>query len=220
MGEWATRDNKPTAAWNAALSDAVFLTAIERNSEIVIMSCYAPLFVNVNPGGQQWATDLIGYDTLTSFGGAAYYVQKLFYNNVGDATVPYEITGADLWAACSKDSKSGELILKLVSRREEPTPLEITLQGVPAVDQTATGWLLAGGANDVNTVAEPTKVAPKEIKVNVSLPKFTYELPARSLTVIRVKMAQSQAAAQPAQELASSRERLRRHPRGGRKGQA
>ena len=197
VGEWATRDNKPTAAWNAALSDAVFLTAIERNSDIVIMSCYAPLFVNVNPGGQQWATDLIGYDTLTSFGGTAYYVQKLFYNNAGDATVPYEITGADLWAACSKDSKSGELILKLVSRREEPTPLEITLQGVPAVDQTATGWLLTGGTNDVNTVAEPTKVAPKEIKVNVAGPKFTYELPPRSLTVIRVKMAQSQAAAQP-----------------------
>ena len=189
---------RPTAAWNAALSDAVFLTAIERNSDIVIMSCYAPLFVNVNPGGQQWATDLIGYDTLTSFGGAAYYVQKLFYNNVGDVTVPYEIAGEGLWAACSKDNKSGELILKLVSRREEPTPLEITLQGVPAVNQTATGWLLTGGMDDVNTVAEPTKVAPKEIKVNVGAPKFTYELPPRSLTVIRVKMAQSQAAAQPA----------------------
>ena len=197
VGEWATRDNKPTAAWNAALSDAVFLTAIERNSDVVIMSCYAPLFVNVNPGGQQWATDLIGYDTLTSFGGAAYYVQQLFYNNVGDVTVPYEMAGADLWAACSKDNKSGELILKLVNRREEPAPLEITLQGVPAVGQTATGWLLTGGMNDVNTVAEPMKVAPKEIKVNVGAPKFTQELPPRSLTVIRVKMAQSQAADQP-----------------------
>jgi alpha-N-arabinofuranosidase len=187
VGEWATRDNKPTAAWNAALSDAVFLSALERNSDIVIMSCYAPLFVNVNPGGQQWATDLIGYNTLTSFGGTAYYVQKLFYNNAGDITVPFEISGENLWAACSKDAKSGELILKLVSRRDNPTPLEITLQGVGAVDPTATGWLLTGDINDVNTAAEPMKVAPKEIKVNVGGPKFTHELPPKSLTVIRLK---------------------------------
>jgi alpha-L-arabinofuranosidase len=200
VGEWATRDNRPTAAWSAALSDAAFLTALERNSDIVVMSCYAPLFVNVNPGGQQWATDLIGYDTLTSFGGAAYYVQKLFSNNAGDVTVPYEIAGENLWAACSKDGKSGDLILKLVSRREEKTPLEITLQGVGAVDPTATAWLLTGGLNDVNTVAEPTKVAPKEIKVNIGGPKFTYELPPGSVTVIRLKTAASSATLQPGQQ--------------------
>ena len=66
------------------------------------------------------------------------------------------------------------------------------------VNPTATGWLLTGGTDDVNTVAEPTKVSPKEIKVNVGTPKFTYELPAKSLTVIRVKTVQATAAAQPA----------------------
>jgi hypothetical protein len=109
-------------------------------------------------------------------------------NNVGDATIPYELTGADLWASCSKDTKSGELILKLVSRRSAPTSLDITLQGVKAVDQTATGWVLAGGIDDVNTVTEPTKVATKEFKLTLAEPKFTCELPPGSLTVIRVKL--------------------------------
>jgi alpha-N-arabinofuranosidase len=43
------------------------MTGMERNSDI-IMSCYAPLFVNVNAGGMQWESDLIGYNTLTSYG--------------------------------------------------------------------------------------------------------------------------------------------------------
>jgi alpha-L-arabinofuranosidase len=73
VGEWATREGRPTPNMNAALGDAAWMTGMERNSDIVIMSCYAPLFVNVNPGGMQWPTDLIGYDALTSYGSPAYY---------------------------------------------------------------------------------------------------------------------------------------------------
>ena len=92
VGEWATRDNNPTPSFHCALTDAAFLTGLERNSDLVIMSCYAPLFVNVNPGGQQWATDLIGYNALTSFGSPSYYVQKMFSNNRGDVVLPITLT--------------------------------------------------------------------------------------------------------------------------------
>jgi alpha-N-arabinofuranosidase len=92
VGEWATRDNNPTPSFHCALTDAAFLTGLERNADLVIMSCYAPLFVNVNPGGQQWATDLIGYDTMTAFGSPSYYVQKMFYNNKGDVVLPISLT--------------------------------------------------------------------------------------------------------------------------------
>ena len=51
VGEWATREGEPTPNFNSALGDAAWMTGMERNSDIVIMSCYAPLFVNVNPGG-------------------------------------------------------------------------------------------------------------------------------------------------------------------------
>ena len=52
----------------AALGDAAWLTGLERNSDLIVMDSYAPLFVNVNPGGMQWATDLIGYNALSSYG--------------------------------------------------------------------------------------------------------------------------------------------------------
>ena len=49
VGEWATREGKPTPNFGAALGDAAWMTGMERNSDLVIMSSYAPLLVNVNP---------------------------------------------------------------------------------------------------------------------------------------------------------------------------
>ncbi len=56
VGEWATREGDPTPNLEAALADAAWLTGLERNSDLIIMESYAPLFVNVNAGGMQWAT--------------------------------------------------------------------------------------------------------------------------------------------------------------------
>ena len=91
-GEWASQERGVqrglTPSFQCALSDAAFLTGLERNADIVIMTCYAPLFTRMNPGGSQWSTDLIGYDTLTSFGSPSYYVQKMFFNAKGDQVIP------------------------------------------------------------------------------------------------------------------------------------
>ena len=94
VGEWATRVGAPTPNMSAALGDAAWMTNMERNSDLVIMSAYAPLFVNVNPGGMQWPTDLIGYDALNSYGSPAYYAQKMFNNYRGDVVLP--VTAEDV----------------------------------------------------------------------------------------------------------------------------
>src|ERR1035441_6548928 len=78
---------------SAALGDAAWMTNMERNSDLVIMSAYAPLFVNVNPGGMQWPTDLIGYDALNSYGSPAYYAQKMFNNYHGDVILAVTAQG-------------------------------------------------------------------------------------------------------------------------------
>jgi alpha-L-arabinofuranosidase len=106
VGEWATRVGDPTPTHGAAVADAAFLTGLERNADLIVMSCYAPLLVNVNRGypqypggppygsGMQWATDLIGYDVLNSYGSPSYYVQQMFYRNRGDVVLPAEITAS------------------------------------------------------------------------------------------------------------------------------
>jgi alpha-N-arabinofuranosidase len=91
VGEWASVEGNPTPTMQAALGDAAWLTGLERNSDLVLMESYAPLFVNVNPGASQWGTNLIGYDALRSFGSPSYWVQRLFAENTGVNTVPTQL---------------------------------------------------------------------------------------------------------------------------------
>jgi alpha-L-arabinofuranosidase len=95
MGEWASNgrgQGSPTSNLLAALGDAAFLGGLERNCDLVVMQCYAPLMVNVNPNARQWQTNLIGFNALNSFGSASYYAQKMYSDNRGDQTVPVELT--------------------------------------------------------------------------------------------------------------------------------
>jgi len=91
VGEWATTEGRPTPNFRAALADAAWLTGLERNSDIIVMNCYAPLFINVNKGAGEWNTNLIGYDAISNFGSTSYYAQKMFATNLGDTELPIEI---------------------------------------------------------------------------------------------------------------------------------
>ncbi len=105
MGEYATMEGSPTADFGAALGDAAWLTGVERNSDVVVMSSYAPLLVNVHNGGMQWHPDLIGYDGLTSYGSPSYYVLSLFAGHIGDQVPASTMTGGGPRVAYSGDGR-------------------------------------------------------------------------------------------------------------------
>ena len=90
VGEYAVTSGYGTYGnLAAALGEAAFMTGMERNSDIVEIASYAPLFANVN--SIQWKPDLIYYDSSRSFGTPSYYVQQLFSQNRGDAVLPSSI---------------------------------------------------------------------------------------------------------------------------------
>ena len=75
----------------SALGEAAFMTGMERNSDLVLMASYAPLFANVN--GMQWQPDMIYYDSARAvFGTPSYYVQQMFSQNRGDVVLPASLT--------------------------------------------------------------------------------------------------------------------------------
>jgi alpha-L-arabinofuranosidase len=88
LGEYASLDNK----LRNALSEAAFMTGLERNADVVKMASYAPLLSNIDY--VQWKPDMIWFDNNASWGSTSYEVQKLFMNNVGDAVVPSTASGA------------------------------------------------------------------------------------------------------------------------------
>ena len=93
VGEWATRVGSPTPNLEAAIADAANMAGLERNADLVMMHCYAPLFVDVNPGAMQWTTDLIGYNTMSAYGSPAYWAQHMFANHVGDSVLNIVASG-------------------------------------------------------------------------------------------------------------------------------
>jgi alpha-N-arabinofuranosidase len=105
VGEWATRIGGPTTDMTAALADAAWMTGMERNSDLVVMQCYAPLLVNVShpiagrgpDSSMQWPSDLIGYDAMSSYGSPSYYAQKMFSTHHGDVVLATAAQNIPTW---------------------------------------------------------------------------------------------------------------------------
>ena len=200
VGEWASqihlpwlpaaKNDAPTPTWDAALGDAAWMTGMERNSDIVVMESYAPLFVNVNPGGRQWSQNLIGYDALDSYGSPSYYAQALFATHVGDSILSARLAGAiGLYESVTEDSATGRIYLKMVNPTASATPVKIDLHGARGVlpGQPATAITLAAPSlTATNSLTQPTAIAPVTTPVSGAGANFTYTFPPYSVTVLVV----------------------------------
>ena len=189
VGEWATREGDPTPNLEAALGDAAWMTGMERNSDIVIMSSYAPLFVNVNPGGMQWATDLIGYNALTSYGSPSYWAQVLFGSYLGTEVVATTLTngGPRVYASVTREEKLHKLFVKVVNASSEAQSLSIALSGVVKVGPEAKLITLSGKTpNATNSITNPKAIVPVERKIQVPGPKFVQRFAPYSINVLEM----------------------------------
>jgi alpha-L-arabinofuranosidase len=189
VGEWATREGDPTPNLEAALADAAWLTGLERNSDLIIMASYAPLFVNVNPGGMQWATDLIGYDALTSYGSPSYWTQVMFSTHLGTEVVSSTLDNAParVYASVTRDNKKHKLFVKVVNATSTAQPLSITLTGVSKLAPQATLATMSGKTpNATNSITHPDAVVPVVRKVPIAGPKFTQTFAPYSVNVLEL----------------------------------
>jgi alpha-N-arabinofuranosidase len=186
VGEWATREGSPTPNLQAALGDSAWMTGMERNSDLVIMSSYAPLFVNVNPGGMQWETDLIGYDTLTSYGSPSYYAQLLFANHVGTEVVASTLNaGPRLYTSVTRDEKQRKIFVKIVNATSDEQPLGITLSGAPNVKRSATLITLSGKSPDAtNSITDPEAIVPVTHPIQIKGAQFEHRFAPYSINVL------------------------------------
>jgi len=189
MGEYATMEGSPTGDFGAALGDAAWLTGVERNSDVVVMSSYAPLLVNVHPGGMQWHPDLIGYDGLSSYGSPSYYVLSLFAAHVGDEVPASTMTGAGPRVAYSvtHQASTGKVFLKIVNGVPTPQDLEIDLSGVSAIAGPAKVTRLhALSPVDTNTITDPRHIVPVESTIPTTGTKLKHTIPGYSFELIEL----------------------------------
>lgn len=197
-GEYAAQSDKTVSInnknnWLTALSEAAFMTGLERNADVVVMASYAPLFAHAE--GWQWTPDLIWVDNLNVIGSANYQVQKLYSINKGTHTVPMllnneAVAGQDsLYASASIDKKTNEIILKVVNASGKAQQSEIALDGAKKVAGKATLYQLSSEELDkVNSLGNPPAIAPVEKQISLNGKKMKLSLAPYSFSVVRVKM--------------------------------
>ena len=188
----ASPDNRNN--WEGAMSEAAFVTGLERNADVVQMSSYAPLFGHLE--AWQWTPNMIWFDNLRSYGTPNYYAQKMFSTNQGTRILPVLLDGStkngqsELYASASLDEKSGEVILKLVNTSAAQRDLRVNLAGAGRVSGAGKAFVLTSpDLKAENSLDEPTKVAPVERPLAVAAGEFSYTLAPHSMTVLRVGVA-------------------------------
>jgi alpha-L-arabinofuranosidase len=176
LGEYASTGN---TLFNA-LAEAVYMISLERNGDVVNMASYAPLLARI--GHTSWNPNLIYFTGTEISLTPNYYVQQLFSNNEGDIYYPDIVSfkGTNVAASCVKDSKTGDLILKLVNAGEVAVLAKADLSGFRPLNSNAALTFLHG-QNEAKENVVPETTAFKLEK------KFTYNMEPHSLSVIRIK---------------------------------
>ena len=185
LGEYAAHLPGRPNNIETALAEALYLTSVERNGDVVQMSSYAPLLAK--EGHTQWNPDLIYFNNQEVKPTVGYYTQLLYGQHTGDSYLPSENRTDNPRADVNKriassvvrDSRTGDIIVKLVNL----LPVAVNTQvNLPAgIDgKTATLYMLSGKPDDKQ--AKPTE---STLEVNNA---FAYQMPAYSLNVIRIPM--------------------------------
>ncbi len=184
LGEYAAHLPGRPNNIETALAEALYLTAVERNGDVVTMTSYAPLLAKDNH--TQWTPDLIYFNNNEIRPTVGYYAQQMYGCNSGNEYIGSEIkidnnrddVRKRIAISVVKDSNSGDYIIKLVNILPVDVDSEINL---PFIDSNATQakrTILVGNPKDKNA-----KPITDQIEVSS---KFRYNLPSYSFTVIRI----------------------------------
>lgn len=184
LGEYAAHLPGRPNNIETALAEALYLTSVERNADVVAMTSYAPLLAK--EGHTQWNPDLIYFNNTEVKPTVGYYAQQMYGQNAGSEYIASSMTLDNTQDAVEKrigvsvvrDGKTGDMIVKLVNLLPVAVNAQIELPSLEGMDTTAVKTVLAGKPTD-------KQARPVSGTMEVS-EKFGYELPAYSFTVIRI----------------------------------
>ncbi|KAG8728503.1 hypothetical protein FRC11_010929, partial [Ceratobasidium sp. 423] len=201
VGEYAVTSTNPSCIFGSpscgrlvyptlqgAVAEAAYMTGLERNSDVIFASAYAPTLQNVN--SYQWTPDIISFDAGSIVKSASYYVQQMFAANLGThvlKTTPAPSASVPLHWVASHDVTNKIVYLKASNTAKN------TYTGSFAFDFPITGLstvtlLNTAVATTSNTLAKTDAVVPKTSNLNLAsgATGFDYTFPAQSVAVFKL----------------------------------
>jgi alpha-L-arabinofuranosidase len=188
VGEYAVTSGSGNGNLAGALGEAAFMTGLERNSDVVRMASYAPLFCNLN--NKDWNPDLIYFTGTQVYGTPSYYVQQMFSLNRGTFVLPTTVSSPanPLYVSSSLVPATSQLIVKVVNVNGSPVPATIAVGGVDSLAPNATLLQLTStNAAAENSLTSPTLVFPTTNTIATAGTNFSVTLPANSLCIFKLQ---------------------------------
>ena len=188
-GEYAAHAKHDPNSWEAALSEAAFMTGLERNADVVYQATYAPLFAHVD--GWQWRPDLIWFDNLTSVRSANYYVQQLYGLNKGTNVLKLTengkvVEGEDgLYATACLDKNTKSYIVKIANTSNEEKDITVTFNGLKKLNVGKVTVLHADNLHAENKINHKDAVVPVTMDAQAEGNVLHVKMKANSFAVYR-----------------------------------
>lgn len=190
-GEYACHAPDKENSFLTALSEAAFMTGLERNADVVHLCTYAPLFAHKE--AWQWRPDLIWFDNLSFVKTPNYYVQQLFGNNAGTHVLALTMNGKavsgqqNLYATAASDATDNTLIIKIANTGIDQKKISFILDGLKAgVHAVTLTHLNSSDLNAKNSFETPDLITPKVVHSYIKDNKMDIALPPLSFTILRI----------------------------------
>ncbi|KAH7338763.1 glycoside hydrolase [Rhizoctonia solani] len=173
-----------------AVAEAAYMTGLERNSDVIFATAYAPTLQNVN--GYQWTPDIISFDAGSIVKSTSYYVQQMFGTNLGThvlKTAPAPSASVPLHWVASHDTKNKIVYLKASNTGKTAFTTSLAFD-FSITGQSTVTLLNAPIANTSNTLANTNAAVPKTTNLDVKSGATTlnYTFPAHSVAVFNLKV--------------------------------
>lgn len=185
LGEYAAHLPGRPNNLETALSEALYLTAVERNGDVVAMASYAPLLAKDRH--TQWNPDLIYFNNQEVKPTVGYYVQQMYGQNAGNLYLDSEVVLDNsreevrkrIGVSVVKDTASDTYVVKLVNLLPVEVKTALHLEEVNLESYRAVKSILTGRPTD-------KKLLPQQADFELTDSEWTYSMPAYSFTVIRI----------------------------------
>ena len=207
VGEFAARNARlspPYPSVKTAIAESVFRIGFERNSDIMIGGCYAPVLQNVN--STQGGPNLIVFDAVTVVRTTSYLAQKMFGDHLGDIVLNSTAANSSiihqsvrpgeegdgklgsLYFVATKHINNNILIVKLASVDANDTVVNAQIQG-STTSATGVAHILTAGpgvdpATVHNTIDNPNAVSIATMPVRALNGTFAITVPSWSVVVV------------------------------------
>lgn len=179
VGEYAAHLPGRPNNIETALAEAIHLTALERNGDIVKMSSYAPLLAKAHH--TQWSPDMIYFDNGAVILTTDYFVQQLFGQNAGDAYISTQpiysnndekVKNRIAWSLV-KDSKTKDLIFKVVNLLPVKTTVHLDYEKLQLKADSVSKTVLEGRPDAKYCQPQRTAIPLQELN-NLQLDPYSF----------------------------------------------